>query len=54
MKYTDDKKIWNAKKVITVIKVFAMENAGIDPATSHMRSARSTTWANSPPSFPFN
>lgn len=26
-----------------------MENAGIDPATSHMLSERSTIWANSPP-----
>ena len=25
-----------------------MENAGIDPATSHMLSERSTIWANSP------
>lgn len=25
-----------------------MENAGIDPTTSHMLSERSTTWANSP------
>ena len=26
-----------------------VENAGIDPATSHMQSERSTIWANSPP-----
>ena len=26
-----------------------LENVGIDPATSHMLSERSTTWANSPP-----
>ena len=25
-----------------------LENPGIDPGTSHMRSERSTIWANSP------
>ena len=28
------------------------ENAGVDPATSHMQSERSTIWANSPQALP--
>ena len=36
-----------SRHLLRAEKLF-VEDAGIDPATSHMLSARSTTWANPP------
>ena len=38
--------------VIIVAKIMVLENPGIDPGTSRMRSGRSTIWANSPGAYP--
>ena len=39
---------YEAKMWTYAIKNKVMEDAGIDPATSQMQSARSTIWANPP------
>ena len=43
----DLRDLW-AENVFSMLSI-KLENAGIDPATSHMLSERSTIWANSPP-----